>query len=92
MTIKTVFLIYLAAINLVLFAVMGADKARARRRARRVPEATLFFLALIGGALGGTLGMLAFRHKTRHASFFIGFPLILAAWLAVLVCAALRFG
>lgn len=91
MTIKTVFLIYLAAINLALFAVMGADKARARRRARRVPEATLFFLALIGGALGGTLGMLAFRHKTRHASFFIGFPLILAAWLAALAYAALHF-
>lgn len=91
MTIKTVFLIYLAVINLALFAVMGADKARARRRTRRVPEATLFFLALIGGALGGTLGMLAFHHKTRHASFFIGFPLILAVWLAALVCAALHF-
>ena len=90
MTIKMVFFVYLAAINLVLFAVMGLDKARARRRARRVPEATLFFLALIGGALGGTLGMLAFRHKTRHASFFIGFPVMLAVQAALMVPAVLK--
>lgn len=71
--------IYLAAINLVLFAVMGIDKARARRRKMRVSETALYMLALAGGSIGGIFGMLAFRHKTRHASFFLGFPLILLA-------------
>ena len=82
-------LIYLAAVNLLLFALMGADKARAARHARRVSEATLFFFAAIGGSLGGVLGMFAFRHKTLHRSFRTGFPallllqLALAAWLCL---------
>lgn len=76
--------IYLALINIVLFVVMGADKGLARAGARRVPEATLFLLALIGGAAGGTLGMLAFRHKTKHAKFVAGFPLIFLLHIVIL--------
>ena len=68
---------YLALINLVLFVVMGADKLRAKRHRRRVPESTLLTLAVLGGSIGGMLGMLVFRHKTRHAKFYLGFPLIL---------------
>ena len=67
---------YLALINLVLFVVMGADKLRAKRHRRRVPEKTLLALAVLGGGVGGMLGMLVFRHKTRHAKFYLGFPLI----------------
>lgn len=74
---KTVGLVYLLAVNLALFAVMGADKRRARRHMRRVPERTLFALCLAGGGVGGVLGMYAFRHKTRHLKFAVGFPLIL---------------
>lgn len=81
---RTVLLVYLAAVNLILFAVMGADKSRARRRARRVPERTLFALCLLGGGAGGVLGMCVFRHKTRHLKFVIGFPLILIAEAAFL--------
>lgn len=67
---------YLLLMSLILFAFMGADKRRAKRRAWRVPERTLFWLAALGGGLGGVLGMLAFRHKTKHASFCIGMPLL----------------
>ena len=76
-------LYYLAFINLLLFVLMGVDKAKAKRGSRRVPEATLFFLAVVGGSLGGMLGMAAFRHKTLHRSFRIGFPVILIAQLAL---------
>ena len=68
---------YLLLMSLILFAFMGTDKRRAKRRAWRVPERTLFWLAALGGGLGGVLGMLAFRHKTRHASFCIGMPLLM---------------
>lgn len=68
---------YLLLMSLILFAFMGADKRRAKRRTWRVPERTLFWLAALGGGLGGVLGMLAFRHKTRHASFCIGMPLLM---------------
>ena len=59
-----------------LFVTMGRDKGRAVKGLRRVPEARLFALALLGGAAGGWLGMYAFRHKTKHWKFIIGFPLI----------------
>ena len=68
---------YLLLMSLILFAFMGADKRRAKRRAWRVPERTLFWLAALGGGLGGVLGMLAFRHKTKHASFCIGIPFLM---------------
>lgn len=74
---------YLAAINLAAFAAMGVDKARAKARAWRIPEATLFLLAALGGAMGGLLGMLCFRHKTRHRTFVYGFPALLICQLAL---------
>ena len=79
----TYLLYYLAFINLLLFVLMGVDKAKAKRGSRRFPEATLFFLAVAGGSLGGLLGMAAFRHKTLHKSFRLGFPAVLIAQLAL---------
>ena len=73
------YLLWLCCMSLVTFLVMGSDKLRAKRGARRVPEARLFLLALLGGGVGGLLGMYAFRHKTRHLHFALGFPLIAAA-------------
>lgn len=81
---QTVLFAYLAAVNLLLFAVMGADKSFARRHKRRAPERTLFALCLLGGGLGGILGMYVFRHKTRHIKFVVGFPVIFLAEFAAL--------
>ena len=76
---------YLAAVNLVTFTVYGVDKAKARRGAWRVPEKTLFLLPLLGGSVGALLGMLVFRHKTKHWYFVWGIPLILLAQIALAV-------
>ncbi|WP_058303191.1 DUF1294 domain-containing protein [Gorillibacterium timonense] len=73
----TVLLVYLLAINVLGFALMGDDKARARRKKRRIPESRLFLTAFLGGALGVLLGMNRFRHKTLHTSFRVGVPLLL---------------
>ncbi len=64
----------LAITNITAFVLMGIDKHRAREGQRRLHETTLFLWAGMFGALGGTLGMWIFRHKTRHPSFFNGFP------------------
>ena len=48
------FCIYLFAVNLTAFALMGRDKSLARRR-RRIPEKTLFLPVLLGGGPGGWL-------------------------------------
>ena len=76
-------LLWLAAANLLAFALMGLDKRRAQRDAWRIPEKTLFLFPLLGGALGGVAGMRLFRHKTRHWYFRFGFPLLLLAQLAL---------
>ena len=77
--------VWLIAINLVTFAVYGADKRRARRGAWRVPEKTLFLLPLLGGSVGALLGMRVFRHKTKHWYFVWGVPAILLAQLTLAV-------
>ena len=77
--------VWLIAINLVTFAVYGADKRRARRGAWRVPEKTLFLLPLLGGSVGALLGMRVFRHKTKHWYVVWGVPAILLAQLALAV-------
>ena len=74
--------LYLLAVNLAAFVLMGADKRKARRGAWRISERALFLPALLGGALGGVLGMRTFHHKTRHWYFRWGFPLLLALQLA----------
>ena len=67
----------LLALNIVSFFLMGYDKQCARKNRRRIPEKTLFLSAILFGALGGTLGMFIFRHKTRHWYFRVFFPLLL---------------
>jgi len=68
---------------------MGVDKIKAKRRKWRIPEATLFLVALIGGSIGSIVGMYIFRHKTKHMSFVIGMPLILV--LQMIIAAILYF-
>ena len=77
---KTIILAALAVLaitNLISFFLMGHDKQCARKNRRRIPEKTLFLSAILFGALGGTLGMFIFRHKTRHWYFRVFFPLLL---------------
>lgn len=81
----TFLIIYFVIINIVGFAIMGIDKRKAIKRTFRIPEATLFIVALIGGSIGSILGMQIFRHKTRHWYFVFGMPAILIAQIALLV-------
>lgn len=75
---------YFIAVNMIGFALMGIDKWKARKGAFRIPESTLFIIALIGGSIGSIAGMYTFRHKTRHWYFVYGMPAILFLQLALL--------
>ncbi len=85
-----IFICYLALMNLIALLAMGIDKARARSGRWRIPEKTLFLLALLGGSVGGILGIYTFRHKTLHRQFTLGFPLIFALQLTLFIF--LQFG
>ena len=57
------------ALNFATFIAFGIDKARAEDGARRISEATLLTLAVLGGTLGAYAGRRLFRHKTRKQPF-----------------------
>ena len=69
--------IYLIIINALTLLLMLTDKFRARKKLRRIPEATLLSCALLGGSVGALMGMYTVRHKTAHPKFYIGIPIIL---------------
>jgi len=66
-----VYLVWLALLSLILFILYGVDKKRARKGAWRIPEATLHWLAVLGGFPGGWAGRAAFRHKTLKPLFVL---------------------
>lgn len=69
---------YLLLINVISYGAMGRDKALAARGKRRIPEKRLFGLAWAGGGLGAWIGMQSYRHKTKHPSFTVGIPALIA--------------
>ena len=71
--------------NMVTFCLMGIDKKKAKKNQYRISEKTLFITALCFGALGATIGMNFFRHKTKHWYFKYGFPFLLVIQFALLL-------
>lgn len=76
---------YYIVINIVGFSLMYSDKKRARRGEWRISEASLFTIALLFGALGSTIGMWKFRHKTKHWYFVVGMPLIFIIQVSIVI-------
>lgn len=76
--------VLLILINLCGVVIMGYDKFLSRQPgASRVPEKNLFLNAIAGGAIGVYLGMMIFRHKTKHRIFSIGVPVLIIAQVAL---------
>jgi uncharacterized membrane protein YsdA (DUF1294 family) len=70
------FLLYIVMVNVIGFFLMYWDKEKAKKGKYRIPESTLWNITIAGGAIGTSLGMKRFRHKTNHKSFRYGFPVI----------------
>ena len=84
--------IYLAIVNVITFVVFAWDKHVAlggNDLRRRVPEARLLGLCLIGGSVGGMLAMRMVRHKTQKRYFAWGLPCFVILHVALLVFAHL---
>ena len=79
------FLIYLLLINALGFLLMLIDKWKAKHNRWRIPEATLMWVAALGGSIGSLAGMYTVRHKTKHPKFTVGIPLILVAQIALAI-------
>jgi len=66
----------LLAVNAAAFFLYGLDKWKAVYGRRRIREMTLLLIAAAGGSAGAFLAMRFFRHKTRHAVFQFGVPIL----------------
>lgn len=77
MNIITLFLVYLAVVNIVTFITYGVDKWQATREGWRISEATLLWLVVAGGGFGALAAVWLFRHKTKHVKFTLGIPSIM---------------
>ena len=82
---------YLLIMNIAGFASMGIDNAKAKKHAWRIPEATLFLIAALGGSIGSIAGMQFFRHKTKHWYFVVGMPVIFFIQLALAIVLIIKF-
>lgn len=80
-----VILCYLIAINAVTFIFFGIDKWKAVHGKCRISEAMLLGLAVLGGSIGAWLGMMAWRHKTKHKKFQLGVPVIMIMQIVLFV-------
>ena len=77
-----VWILFFVFVNLIAIILMKRDKEFAQSGARRISEATLILVALIGGSLGMYYAMFKYKHKTLHNKFSIGVPTIMVLQFA----------
>ena len=66
------------------------DKSAARRHKWRVRESTLLLVSALCGSVAMLVTMLLIRHKTKHAKFMVGLPVIIALQIAAVILIALK--
>jgi uncharacterized membrane protein YsdA (DUF1294 family) len=76
---------FLVVLNLWTMLRFWQDKQRARAGERRISEADLLVLALIGGSPGALLARSWFRHKTRKQPFSTQLFIIVALQAGALI-------
>jgi len=69
---------YLLLLSLITFMMYHADKRKAKKGKWRVPEKVLLLSSFLGGAYGGYLAMILFRHKTTREHWYFTFINILS--------------
>lgn len=78
------YLIFLAIMSVIAFALYGIDKRKAIKHKWRIKEIVLLGFGFFGGAVGALLGMKVFHHKTKHWYFWAVNILGLVLQIAVL--------
>ena len=81
----TLIAIYLAVISLLAIILTMRDKRAAQKKKWRVRESTLLLVAALGGSVAMLLTMQVIRHKTKHAKFMAGIPIIIALQIAAAI-------
>ena len=83
---------YLIAISILSIVVCIYDKFAAKHNPKhRTREATLLLLSALGGSVAMLITMLLIGHKTKHAKFMVGIPLIIIVQAVVAIAAYIIF-
>ena len=62
------------------------DKVAAKKDPKnRTPEATLMLIAALFGSFAMYITMQIIRHKTKHAKFMVGIPILMVVHAALIV-------
>ncbi len=79
--------IWLAFISLISIVICIYDKVISKRDRveLRIPEKTLLLLSALGGSLAMYITMQIVHHKTKHAKFMIGIPVIMVLQVALII-------
>lgn len=83
---------YFAVLSIMALAMMKIDKRQAQQRRQRIPEKNLWRVAIFGGGIGAYIGMMAFRHKTKHTNFRVGFLVLAMVQAAILLWISAEIG
>jgi uncharacterized membrane protein YsdA (DUF1294 family) len=79
----------LVAVNLITICAFWLDKQKAIARDRRMSEANLLFLAMIGGSPGALYARHKSRHKTRKQPFSTVLLLLCAVQIGAVIGVAI---
>ncbi len=81
-------IVYAAAVSIIGVVLTVYDKIISKKNTNgrgRVPENTLMYLGLMGGALPMYITMLIIRHKTKHRKFMVGLPVMFILHIIIAV-------
>lgn len=74
---------YILGLSIITFILYFIDKRKAIKGKWRIPEKVLLLSSFLGGALGGYLSMIIFRHKTTKEHWYFTFVNILSILLHI---------
>jgi uncharacterized membrane protein YsdA (DUF1294 family) len=85
------FLIYVGILSIIAFFSYMIDKIKSKAHIWRTKEAFLLGVGFFGGAAGAIIGMILFRHKTRHWYFWaVNFLGLIAVAIAAYIIYSIK--
>lgn len=76
---------YIVFISVITMTATVYDKIAAKNNPKhRVPENTLIYMGVLGGAAAEFIVMQIIRHKTKHKKFMIGLPVITVIHMVII--------
>lgn len=79
-------LLYIGFISVLSVILTVYDKIAAKKNPKkRIPENTLMYVGILGGAAAMFVTMNIIRHKTLHKKFMIGLPVIIVLQTVIII-------